>query len=117
MSKYSQQSIQWLQYISNSQDIHIQHEENGDEYRINISKVNGFDEINDTVYKFYGCFWHEHLCHLNADLKKWEKNKQRYQAIIDAGYNLVTITSCEWLKMPESKSWYRFKEQEKEEIS
>ena len=33
--KYSQQSIQWLEYISNSQNIHIQHAKNDDEYRIN----------------------------------------------------------------------------------
>ena len=47
-----------------------------------------------------------------------KNKKQRDQAIIDAGYNLVTITSCEWLKMPESKSWYQFKDQkEEEEIS
>ena len=39
-------------------------------------------------------------------------NKQRDQAIKDAGYDLVTTTSCEWIKMPESKQRYYFKEQE-----
>ena len=59
-------------------------------------------------------FWHGHPYHLNADLEKWEKTKRRDQAIRDAGFNLVTITSCEWLKMPESKQWYHLRKEEEE---
>ena len=31
---------------------------------------------------------------------------ERDQAIRDAGYNLVTITSCQWIQNPESKNFY-----------
>merc|ERR1712147_236665 len=90
-ARYSQQSIQWLNYMSKSENINIQHAENGGEYRINNFKVDGYDRANNTVYEFHGCFWHGHLCHLNADLKKWEKNKQREKDIKAAGYNLSQL--------------------------
>ena len=72
--------------------------------------MDGFDEVNNTVYIFHGCLWLGYPCHLKA------KKKRSDQAIRDADYNLVTITSCEWLKMPESKMWYRFKNGEQDEM-
>ena len=72
-SKYSQQSIQSLEYKANTHSIHIQHAGNGGEHRIDNYKVDGFDEVNNTVSEFHGCFWHVHLCPLNADLKNWDK--------------------------------------------
>ena len=113
--KYSQQAIQWLEYMASSQNVHIIHAENGGEKRINNFKVDGFDEVNNTVYSFHGCFWHGHPCHVNADLEKWEKTKRREQDLRDLGYTVVTMTSCEWMKMPESKTWYHLKNQEQEQ--
>ena len=80
-SRYSQEAIQWLDYISKTENVHIQHAENGGEYRINNYKVDGFDRANNTVYEFHGCFWHGHPCHLNADLKKWEKKTNKEKKI------------------------------------
>ena len=58
-----------------------------------------------------------HSCHTDADPEKWEKTKERDQAIRDAGYNLVTITSCEWIKNPESrKKNYRLEPEEEEVV-
>ncbi len=104
--KYSRQSIQWLEYMMRTNDIHIRHAENGGEHRINNFSVDGFDEDNNTVYEFHGCFWHGHSCGTNYDEEKWNRTLEREQAIRDAGYNLVSITSCEWIQNPESKQLY-----------
>ena len=104
--KYSKESIQWLDYIMKTKNVRIKHAENGGEHRIDNYLVDGFDEESNTVYEFHGCYWHGHFCTSNYDEEKWQKTLEREQAIRDAGYNLETITSCEWKKIPESKNFY-----------
>ena len=104
--KYSKQSIQWLEYLMRTNDIDIRHAENGGEYRIDNYMVDGFDEKNNTVYEFHGCFWHGHACGTNYNEEKWNQTLEREQAIREAGYNLVTITSCQWIQNPASKQLY-----------
>ena len=57
---FSKMSIMWLNYVSNG--VNIQHDVNGGEKKLTIDnktyKVDGFCEENNTVYEFYGCFWH-----------------------------------------------------------
>ena len=33
----------------------------------------------------------------------WNKTMKRENSIKDLDYNIVSITSCEWIRMPESK--------------
>ena len=96
---YSRESIQWFEYI------HIRHAENG-EHRFGRWRFDGYDEVNSTVYEYHGCFWHGHPCHTSHENESWITTIQREQEIRDAGFNLVTTTSCEWKEMPESKQWY-----------
>ena len=53
-------SIMWLNYIS--KDKNIQHALNRGEKELTTCdktyKVDGFCEETNTVYQFYGCFWH-----------------------------------------------------------
>ena len=57
---FSKMSIMWLNYVSNG--VNIKHALNGGEKELNINKktykVDGFCEETNTVYEFYGCFWH-----------------------------------------------------------
>ena len=57
---FSKMSIMWLDYVSNG--VNIQHALNGGEKKLTIGdktyKVDGFCEETNTVYEFYGCFWH-----------------------------------------------------------
>ena len=57
---FSKISIMWLNCVSNG--VNIQHTLNGDEKELTIGnktyKVDGFCEETNTVYEFYGCFWH-----------------------------------------------------------
>ena len=56
----SKMSIMWLNYVS--KDKNIQQALNGGEKELTIGdktyKVDGFCEKTNTVYEFYGCFWH-----------------------------------------------------------
>ena len=57
---FSKMSIMWLNYMSNG--VNIQHALNGSEKKLTIDnktyKVNCFCKENNTIYRFYGCFWH-----------------------------------------------------------
>ena len=71
--KYSKQSIQWLDHVMKTKNIHIKHAENRGERRIDNYLVDGYDEVNNTVYEFHGCYWHGHFCTSNYDEEKWSK--------------------------------------------
>ena len=98
---YSRQSIHWLEYMMKTNNVNIRHAENGGEVRIGNYSVDGFDEENDTVYEFHGCYYHGHSCGSNYNKQKWDKTLEREQFIREAGFNLVTITSCQWIQNPE----------------
>ena len=88
--------------------VSIRHAENGGEVRIDNYSVDGYDESTRTVYEYYGCYWHGHPCSpatYNAD--RWRGTLERESNLRDTlGYNVISIASCEWWRMPESKDWY-----------
>ena len=56
---FSKTSLQWLKYISGTENVYIQHAINGGEHFIPaVGKVDGYCEQTNTVYEFQGCFWH-----------------------------------------------------------
>ena len=59
---FSKMSIMWLNYVSTTKGLNIQHALNGGEKKLTIDdktyKVDGFCEKTNTVYEFYVCFWH-----------------------------------------------------------
>ena len=56
-TSYSREAIDWLEYISPTQNINIRHTENSPhgEKRIGDFSVDGFCPENNTVYEYYGC--------------------------------------------------------------
>ena len=54
--KFSKESIQWLKTLPEYEN--IRHGLNGGEVKILGRKVDGYDSTTNTVYQFYGCFWH-----------------------------------------------------------
>ena len=57
-TKQSNMAVKWLSYVSEKQDIHIQHVKNGGEKRVGLYSLDGYCEENHTAYEFQGCFWH-----------------------------------------------------------
>ena len=50
-------SLQWLKYISSTENIHIEHARNGDERKIGPYFVDGYCHETKTIFEFMGCFW------------------------------------------------------------
>ena len=99
---YSKKAISWLNSISNT----IQHAENGGEFKIpNIGKVDGIDHETNTVYEYYGCFWHgcpkcfksDYMNPINYKTASelYNKTIERSLAIRNAGYNLIEMWECD----------------------
>ena len=56
-------AVKWLSYISEKEDICIQHVRNGGEKRVGNYSLDGYCEETHTAYEFQGCFWHgKDLC-------------------------------------------------------
>ena len=54
----SNMAVKWLSYISEKEDILIQHVRNGGEKRVGNYSLDGYCEETHTAYEFQGCFWH-----------------------------------------------------------
>ena len=56
--KQSNVAVKWLSYISEKEDLYVQHVRNGGEKRVEGYSLDGYCEETNTVYEFQGCFWH-----------------------------------------------------------
>ena len=57
-TKQSNIAVKWLSYVSEKEDIHIQHVRNGGEKRVGLYSLDGYCQETHTAYEFQGCFWH-----------------------------------------------------------
>ena len=104
---FSKMSIIWLNYMSNGAN--IKHALNGGEKKLTIDdetyKVDGFCEETNTVYEFYGCFWHGcPKCYrpniINTKNQKDigtlnDQTIEKREAIKNVGYNHVSTYECQ----------------------
>ena len=116
---FSKMSIIWLNYMSNGAN--IKHALNGGEKNLTIDdktyKVDGFCEERNTVYEFYGCFWHGcPKCYRPNNINtKSQKDMgalndltvEKRDTIKNAGYNHVSTYKCQLTK---SKDFQKFAE-------
>ena len=107
---FSRMSIIWLNYVSNG--VNIKHALNGSEKELGINnktyKVDRFCEETNTVYEFYGCFWHGcPKCYkpniVNSNNQKDmgtlnEKTIKKCIIIKIAGYSYVSTYECQLAK-------------------
>ena len=56
--KQSREALQWLSYISEKEEVHIQHDRNGGEKRVGNYYLDGYCEETHTAYEYQGCYWH-----------------------------------------------------------
>nr|XP_039250892.1 uncharacterized protein LOC120328465 [Styela clava]XP_039250893.1 uncharacterized protein LOC120328465 [Styela clava]XP_039250895.1 uncharacterized protein LOC120328465 [Styela clava]XP_039250896.1 uncharacterized protein LOC120328465 [Styela clava]XP_039250897.1 uncharacterized protein LOC120328465 [Styela clava]XP_039250898.1 uncharacterized protein LOC120328465 [Styela clava]XP_039250899.1 uncharacterized protein LOC120328465 [Styela clava]XP_039250900.1 uncharacterized protein LOC1203 len=98
----------WLDWVSYSQNIKIQHGLNGSEKRIGMRNlpVDGFSITPNfaTIYQFHGCLFHGHNCHLgrsetypgksHEELQQNTALNTRYFQTL--GYKVVIMRECDW---------------------
>jgi len=61
----------WLLHIEETEGLKIMHCRNGREYKppeLPRPSVDGYCLETNTVYEFFGCFWHGHSCQLFRDV-------------------------------------------------
>jgi hypothetical protein len=73
-------------------------------------KVDGFDPVTNTIYEFWGDYWHgnpktKNFTSINQKNKKsfaklFEETEQRRKLILDAGYSLIDIWESDWIEVP-----------------
>ena len=108
-TRYSKEAIHWLENMIKNDGVNIRHAMNSPngERRIENMSVDGFDETTNTVYEYYGCYYHGHDCsNKTYNSKKWQATLDREELLKNLGYNVVSTTSCVWWKTPESKLDY-----------
>ena len=122
---FSKMSIMWLNYMSNGAN--IQHALNGGEKALTIGdktyKVDGFCEETNTVYEFYGCFWHgcpncykPNIINSKSQRDMGTLNDQtigKRDTIKNAGYNHVSTYECQLNK---NKDFQKFAKNFTQEI-
>lgn len=113
-SGFSKVCIKWLNDIMKKENIYIQHAKNKGEKRIFVNnkfkyKLDGYCKENNTIYEFYGDFWHGNpkfydKNDINPITKKkygflYKKTIQRENELKKMGYNIVSIWESELKKI------------------
>lgn len=105
---YSKMCIKWLNQLMYTENINIQHIDNGGEYKIPNTKLkaDGYCVETNTIYEFYGDYWHGNpKIHLPDIINKvnyksmgelYQKTIERENQIISMGYNLVVMWESDY---------------------
>ena len=123
---FSKMSIMWLNYVSTTKGLNIQHALNGGEKKLTIDgktyKVDGFCEETNTVYEFSGCFWHgcPNCYKPNIINSKNQRDMgtlnnltiEKREIIKSDGYNHVSTYECQLNKNKEFQKFAKDFDQE-----
>ncbi len=103
----SRMADDWIQWEAEKRGIRILFQLNQTEKRIGDRQlpVDGFHKESQTVFQFYGCFWHGHQCHLThgkevnekrgkSMVELYDETKANTKYIEDQGYRVVELWEC-----------------------
>ena len=126
---FSRTSIMWLNYVSTTKGygVNIKHALNGGEKKLTIDdktyKIDGFCKETNTVYEFYGCFWHGCPKCYRSNIINTKNQKdmgtlndqtiEKRDTIKNAGYNHVSTYECQLAK---NKDFQKFAKNFTQEI-
>ncbi len=128
---YSLPAISWLNWVSEQNPyIKIQHAVNGGEFRIpgTAYHADGYDEDNNTIYEFFGDYWHGNLEMFDGDKyhsqakmsfkELYQKTMNRVKEIENLGYEVVYIWESDWEWLATDQEWpYKYKEDDPSDCS
>ena len=103
----SKDAFAWLEHMSGESNVVIRHRRIWGEKRIGRHGLlaDGFDEQNNTVYQFYGCYWQGQPCQRRVDphphkqlplADVYEDILQKPKYIKSLGYRVVSVWKWEW---------------------
>ena len=104
--KQSNVAVTWLSYISEKEDLYIEHVRNGGEKRVEPYSLDGYCEETNTAYEFQGCFWHGcPECFKDRDTvnpvsqktmeELYMNTKKKVKFLKDQGFRVVEKWGCE----------------------
>lgn len=108
VANFSKQALLWLEREAVRTNVTIQHAENLGEFMLPNTrlKVDGYCKETNTVYEFWGDYWHGNPGVYKANEVNKRKRKtfgelyaetmKKRQTILDAGYTLVDIWEKDW---------------------
>ena len=106
--KHSKIALSWLNYRMVCDNVHIQHAENGGEYRINNSlyHADGYCEETNTIYEALGDYWHGSPKVYNPSDRNKHNNKtfgelyqntlKKREHCLQNGYNVIECWEGDW---------------------
>lgn len=112
--KVSKKAMLWLRFISERDQIYIQHAKNDGELKCGKYQLDGVCEATKTIYEFNGCTWHGCLyCYTSStfnSIKQTTMGSINYRHIKRIeyikqhmpGYNIVELWEHDWHKMIKS---------------
>lgn len=112
----SEAALEWLDYVSKTDNIQIQHMRNGGEYKIPGTRwrADGYCSTTNTIYEFNGTYYHadprvynpNDIFPPNHNSGRIETFGDRYQRTLERekeirrlGFNLVVMWEYDWNKM------------------
>ena len=111
MKQYSEQQIDWLNFLQMYYGISVQHACNDGEYRIPETRyyADGFCRDTNTIYEYHGDYWHGNprifpSNDFNQTTKctygeLYDNTCKRESEIRGLGYNLVVIWESDWIRI------------------
>ena len=106
---HSYKSIAWLEWLMARDGTKIRHANNLGEYKFGSYYVDGYDETNDTIYEFHGCYFHGcQKCYspetfnqvLQATMKSiYNRHCNRMTYLKKSAKHVVEIWECEFDKL------------------
>ena len=112
----SKKAIQWLKYISERDNIFIQHARNMGEYKIESFKVDGISFEQKKIYEFHGCLFHGCLlCNgentfnpvlqtMNYTLRMRTENRIKKIKLLMPEFEVVELWEHNWDKLTKENS-------------
>ncbi len=104
-------SIRYLDWVSKTQNIEIEHSLNGGEVKIANFRIDGFDRAHSTIYSFLGCVTHLCDCAIQRGITDFHgksiESVRNYDSIRFAilrslGYTVIIKRECSFLSDIES---------------
>jgi len=112
---FSSVAIEYLEYLRETKYPQLKHALNNisGEIKIGVYRVDGFDLKSQTIFEFYGCYWHGcPTCIENRSIlhpvrgltmeKLLEDTLEREKYFESLGFPVVRMWECEWEKMKRS---------------
>ncbi|XP_076815041.1 uncharacterized protein LOC143461131 isoform X2 [Clavelina lepadiformis] len=97
---YGRMSYEWLSWEEVTRGCTIRHMFNGTEKRIGDRALpsDGWLASENTIFSFFGCYWHGCCCQEQTDLmkKRSEETEKNLLYLRGLGFTVITMRECHW---------------------